>query len=254
MKKILLLLVSLCLLTVPLCAAAAEQRQEQPLDIEVTNVTQNRDTLIVHAIIANVGNATLDHFTDLQLNVYNNDDDSTGLRNEGKYSGEIALSALTLAPGQTIPATFALYDTKDMNVNTVIFKWAAHYQAADTPDFTTGIHVFIDGSELRTDAPPLMVKDTTLVPMRAVFEQLGADVAWDPQTQTVEVTKGDTKVTHVVGSSVLEVNGREVKLDVPSMTISGRTMVPLRAFTSSLDCSVQWGRTGEATTIAITSW
>lgn len=52
--------------------------------------------------------------------------------------------------------------------------------------------------------------DRTLVPMRAIFENLGADIAWDDATETVTGTKDDLTVTLKIGDTTAYVNGREV--------------------------------------------
>ena len=37
------------------------------------------------------------------------------------------------------------------------------------------------------DAAPVIEEDTTFVPVRAISEALGAEVAWDGETRTVSV-------------------------------------------------------------------
>ena len=44
-----------------------------------------------------------------------------------------------------------------------------------------------NGTELTLDAPPRIVNDRTLIPLRAVAEAFGAQVGWDETTQTVTV-------------------------------------------------------------------
>ena len=46
------------------------------------------------------------------------------------------------------------------------------------------ITVFIDGKQVEFDVPPMLNGGRTLVPMRAVFEALGAEVTWDNDTNT----------------------------------------------------------------------
>ncbi|MCD8390661.1 MAG: copper amine oxidase N-terminal domain-containing protein, partial [Firmicutes bacterium] len=47
------------------------------------------------------------------------------------------------------------------------------------------ITVEIDGAELLCEPPPINTDDRVLVPMRAIFEALGADVEWDGERQRV---------------------------------------------------------------------
>lgn len=87
--------------------------------------------------------------------------------------------------------------------------------------------VVLDGREIIFDVPPTVEKDRILVPLRAVFEAIGAEVHWDEGTRTVTATKDDTRVTiSLEGQSFI--NDSEVFLDVPAREINGRVMVPLR--------------------------
>ena len=47
------------------------------------------------------------------------------------------------------------------------------------------IKVTVDGEELTFDQNPVIINDRTMVPMRAIFEKLGASVSWDGETKTV---------------------------------------------------------------------
>ena len=52
------------------------------------------------------------------------------------------------------------------------------------------IKVIIDIKNVKFDVPPTIVNGRTLVPLRAIFEALGATVEWDDATQTVTSEKG----------------------------------------------------------------
>ena len=56
------------------------------------------------------------------------------------------------------------------------------------------IQVFLDGRGILFDQPPIMKDGRTFVPMRAIFEAMGAAVEWDGDTQTITGTKGDTVI------------------------------------------------------------
>ena len=77
-----------------------------------------------------------------------------------------------------------------------------------------GIKVTIDGKAQSYDVMPVIVDSRTLVPMRAIFEALGAEVAWDDTTKTVTGTKGDVSVVLTIGNTVAKVNGNDATLDV----------------------------------------
>lgn len=79
-----------------------------------------------------------------------------------------------------------------------------------------------------------------LVPLRGVFEQLGATVDYDAHTQHILAVRGSQTVELTIGSRQARVGDQPKLLDVPAFTISGRTMVPLRFVSESLGASVQW--------------
>lgn len=49
------------------------------------------------------------------------------------------------------------------------------------------ITVLLNGQALSFDQPPTIVNDRTLVPLRAIFQALGAQVNWDSATQTISI-------------------------------------------------------------------
>lgn len=104
----------------------------------------------------------------------------------------------------------------------------------------TPIRVEINGSPLNFDVLPTIVAGRTLVPLRAIFEALGATVSWDDTTRTVTATRRQTIIALTVGTRVARVNMREVELDVPAMIVSGRTLVPMRFVSESLGAVVNW--------------
>ena len=101
------------------------------------------------------------------------------------------------------------------------------------------------------DSDPYIENGTTRVPMRAIFEGLGAAVDYDGATKTVTAQKGDTKIELVIGSDNALVNGKENKLLVPAEIKNSRTMVPLRFVSEALGAQVDWD--GDTKTITITS-
>ncbi|WP_088104344.1 stalk domain-containing protein [Halalkalibacter urbisdiaboli] len=88
----------------------------------------------------------------------------------------------------------------------------------------------------------------TLVPLRTIFEELGATVKWEHTNKTVTATKGSTTVFLKIGSTTTKVNGSTVTIDVPAKITNGRTLVPLRFVSESLGATVTWD--GQVATIA----
>ena len=102
------------------------------------------------------------------------------------------------------------------------------------------INITVDNKPLTTDVSPVIIDGRTLVPVRNIFEELGADVIWNDETKTVSATKGSTNIEITLGSNNAYVNNNSVILDVPAQSVNGRTMVPARFVAESLGCNVNW--------------
>lgn len=102
------------------------------------------------------------------------------------------------------------------------------------------VRVFVDGEQVLFDQPPIVQGSRVLVPLRGVFEKMGATVEWHPSTRTVLAAKGSTLVELRIGSRIAKVNDRPVTLDVPAMIVRGRTLVPLRFVSESMGALVQY--------------
>lgn len=105
---------------------------------------------------------------------------------------------------------------------------------------SNNIGIVVNGRTLRLDQPPVMESGRTLVPLRAIFEELGAQVDWNSANQTITGTKGNSTIKLVVGNTTAVVDGKEVKMDVPAKVVNGRTLVPTRFVAESLGAVVEW--------------
>ncbi|MBQ7097047.1 MAG: right-handed parallel beta-helix repeat-containing protein [Clostridia bacterium] len=105
------------------------------------------------------------------------------------------------------------------------------------------VSVFLDNEQIQFDVEPIVVNDRTMVPMRAIFEKLGAEVTWDESTNTaiaydyskmygVSITIG---IPHMLDTFLTP-----IPLDVPAMLHNNRTLVPLRAISEAFECRVEW--------------
>jgi len=103
------------------------------------------------------------------------------------------------------------------------------------------IQVQVDGTPIAfANAQPQYINGRVLVPLRGVFEQMGANVNWDPQTRMVTANKGGSDVQLRIGDRVAMVNGTTMNLDVPAMIVGGSTMVPIRFVSEALGAQVGW--------------
>lgn len=112
------------------------------------------------------------------------------------------------------------------------------------------IDLCVDG-RFSTDSP-VMVDNRTLVPLRSLFESLGATVDWNAATNTATATKGTTTVSVQLGSKTAYVNGVPTTMDVAAQTISNKTMVPVRFVSEALNAKVWWENETETVYVATT--
>ncbi len=100
--------------------------------------------------------------------------------------------------------------------------------------------VQLDGKRLTFDVPPIIEDGRTLVPLRAIFEAIGAKVTWDQQTSTATASKGDKTIVLKIGAEAATINGQIKHLDVPAKIINGRTLAPLRFVGEAFGGTVSW--------------
>ena len=102
--------------------------------------------------------------------------------------------------------------------------------------------VKVNGNEVIYDQKPIIEDGRVLVPMRATFEALGANIEWDNATRTVRASKGADNISIEVGKN---------ELDVAAKIVNGRTLVPLRAVSEAFGADVNWDNSNR--TVSITT-
>lgn len=115
-----------------------------------------------------------------------------------------------------------------------MISWMPSAYASSNPS------VFLDGKQLYFDVPAQIIDGRTMVPMRTIFEELGAVVTWDSVTQTVSASKNAVSLSMKVGSNIYNINGNNKVSDVTVKIINGRTLVPLRIVAESVNCMVDY--------------
>jgi len=106
-----------------------------------------------------------------------------------------------------------------------------------------GIRVVIDGARVQfSGQQPNESGGRILVPLRGVFEKLGAKVDWDPASQTITAHKEGMRVKIAIGQLDAAVNGATAHMDVPATVVDGTTMVPLRFVSEALGAYVKWNQ------------
>jgi len=114
----------------------------------------------------------------------------------------------------------------------------------------TEIRVVLNGASVAFDVAPQNMNGRILVPLRAIFEEIGAEVFWDAGAETVTAIKGGTAVRLTIGDVYPTVNGVVVAIDQPGVIVGGRTLAPLRFVAEAFGGTADWD--GAANTVYIT--
>ena len=98
------------------------------------------------------------------------------------------------------------------------------------------ICVSVNGTPVAFDRPPIASAGRVLVPLRGVFERLGATVVYD--RGNINATLGDRTIALRIGSTEATVDGQPRSLDVPAQVVGARTLIPLRFVAAALGAGV----------------
>lgn len=116
---------------------------------------------------------------------------------------------------------------------------------------TNKVTVVLDGEVLNFDVPAQIIDERTMVPMRAIFEKLGATVEWDGETRTVTAHKKGIVISMTIGNTSITRNNVPQNIDVPAQIVDDRTLVPVRFVSEYMGSTVDWNQ--ETKTVTITS-
>ena len=105
--------------------------------------------------------------------------------------------------------------------------------------------IYVNGEGKKIDPQndsiaPVIVDGRTLVPIRAIIDAIGGTIGWDGTEMRVDIGYKSTNLKLWINNKNAEVNGQKMTLDVPPMTISERTMLPIRFVSENLGMKVEW--------------
>ena len=142
-------------------------------------------------------------------------------------------------------STFLTSNIYAQTVNmTLFYDGVSHRYSAEE------VKIKVDGQSIENlDVPPIIINDRTMVPARAIFEKMGADVDWNADTKEVYITKDSDLVVLKIDSNTGYTNGLEFKMDTPAKIVNDRTMIPVRAASEALGCIVGWDNNTRLVTI-----
>ena len=112
--------------------------------------------------------------------------------------------------------------------------------SGEVPILFNDRHVYAKPDKLKANRvlAALVRGNTILVPLRSMFEQMGATVSYDPATKTVDVSKPGSDIKVTVGKAEVIINGESRPLDVPPEIYKGAVVVPLRVISEGMGAYV----------------
>jgi hypothetical protein len=114
--------------------------------------------------------------------------------------------------------------------------------SGEVPILFNDRHVYSKPDRLKANRvlAALVRGNTILIPLRSMFEQMGATVSYDPASKTVDVSKPGSDVKVTVGRPEVVINGESRPLDVPPEIYKGSVVVPVRVISEGMGAYVQW--------------
>jgi hypothetical protein len=106
----------------------------------------------------------------------------------------------------------------------------------------------VAGKPYKLDVAPLLLNNTTYLPLRFITEAMGAQINWEGTLKRVSVLRGDKLLEMWLGGKEYLLNGIRKQSDVAPISRRGRTLVPIRLVSEQLGLVVQWdGKMGTIT-------
>ncbi len=102
------------------------------------------------------------------------------------------------------------------------------------------LKITLDGKPMDFEVLPRVENNRVLVPLRAIFEAMGARVEWNQATQTATAVKDNITVVLPLNSTQPTVNGTAWQLEVPAKVVQQRTLAPLRFVGEALGGTASW--------------
>lgn len=130
-----------------------------------------------------------------------------------------------------------LYKKNLKNAAALTLTLAAAVSSVQAQETAT---IRLNGQPLATSVQPIVRNGSTLVPMRDIFEALGATVVWNNRTQAIKAQKGSTDIWLQIGNRTARVNGDETILGQVPILYQQSTLVPLRFVSEALGAEVNW--------------
>lgn len=102
------------------------------------------------------------------------------------------------------------------------------------------IQLYIEGEAVAFEVAPQIIDGRAMVPIRAIFEALGASVSWEEESRTAVCQNGNSTVQMTLGKQCMMLDNRPVYMDVSPQIVDGRLLAPARYVAECLGYTVSW--------------
>ena len=86
----------------------------------------------------------------------------------------------------------------------------------------------------------LVHNGTIMVPLRSMFEQMGATVSYDPASKGFTIQKSGASIQLTLGKNEAVINGESRPLDQGPIMYQGVALVPVRVISETMGAYVEW--------------
>ncbi len=117
-----------------------------------------------------------------------------------------------------------------------VSAYAETFPWGEEPD----VSLKVNGKTLQMDVTPKIINSRTMIPARALFEEIGGTVTWDQTNYVVTINYNNQVIKLTINSKTALVDGIQKTLDVPAQIVSNRTLIPLRFVSENLGFTVDY--------------
>ena len=154
------------------------------------------------------------------------------------------LTDITYSGTKSDWANIQIYENVKFTTATIYY---AGDRTTDNKRDPNAVDVFVNNVRIEAYQPAIIVKGSTMVPLRAICEALKCNVNWNPDTRTAQIQNQATIVSVQIGNSILSkvdrsdvTNVERVSIPNPPIIYNNSTLVPARAISEALHADVVW--------------
>lgn len=161
-----------------------------------------------------------------------------------KIKSKVALSlALVMAMQSGCYAQAGHKVQKEENFKVINEYFTKSSKKITKPVEGTKVKVKLNNQELNTENLAIQTpapEYRTLVPLRVISEELGADVDWNQEHKIVTIKSANDTIYIKAGTNEYVINGKKDKLDVVTRIVNDRALVPIRFLAELFNFRVDW--------------